>query len=168
MSQVEKLKNLLTEIKGRIESSTTESQADAYSQYYDALDALIKGYEIDFRPWGHYEVIHSQPFVKIKRIVVKPRGRLSYQYHDQRTEGERIRIKVGQRHRVENPSFDNVLEFIEVQTGTYFGEDDIVRIDDDYGRLELDHLKDSVTMKEEQMKNKTDWWQRMRDEKNKQ
>lgn len=186
MSQIDKLKNLLIELKGKIEQSPTEEQSDKYSQYYDALDALTKGYEIDFRPWGHYEVIHSQPFVKVKRIVVKPRGRLSYQYHDQRnedwiitrgtakitldddevwrTEGERIRIRVGQRHRVENPSFDNVLEFIEVQTGTYFGEDDIVRVDDDYGRLELDHLKDHITIKEEQKKNKTDWWEKMKDD----
>ena len=183
MSQIDKLKNLLVELKGKIEQSPTEEQSDKYSQYYDALDALTKGYEIDFRPWGHYEVLLNEPFTKVKKITVKPRGRLSYQYHDQRTEdwivirgtakitlddeevwrteGERIRIKVGQKHRVQNPSFDNKLEFIEVQTGTYFGEDDIVRVDDDYGRLELDHLKDHVTMKEEQVKNKTDWWSKM-------
>ena len=183
MSQIDKLKNLLVELKGKIEQSPTEEQSDKYSQYYDALDALTKGYEIDFRPWGHYEVLLNEPFTKVKKITVKPRGRLSYQYHDQRTEdwivirgtakitlddeevwrgeGERIRIKVGQKHRVENPSFDNKLEFIEVQTGTYFGEDDIIRIEDDYGRLELDHLKDHVTIKEEQLRNKTDWWSRM-------
>ena len=187
MSQIDKLQYLLKELKTKIEHSTTEQQSDKYSQYYDALNALTKGYEIDFRPWGHYEVIHSQPFVKVKRIVVKPRGRLSYQYHDQRNEdwiitrgtakitlddeevwrgeGERIRIKVGQKHRVENPSFDNKLEFIEVQTGTYFGEDDIVRIEDDYNRLEEDHLKDSITMKAETNHNKTDYWKNL-DKKN--
>ena len=82
-----------------------------------------------------------------------------------RTEGERIRIKVGQKHRVSNPSFDNKLEFIEVQTGTYFGEDDIVRIDDDYGRGDYEHLKDHIDIKEDQLKNKTDWWKRMSNEK---
>ena len=186
MSQVDKLKNLLKELKGRIEQSPTEEQSDRYSQYYDALKALTEGYEIDFRPWGHYEVLLTDSFCKVKKITVKPRGRLSYQYHDQRTEdwiitqgtakitlddeevwrgvGEKIRIKVGQRHRVENPSFDNKLEFIEVQSGTYFGEDDIIRVEDDYGRLELDHLKDHVTIEEEQKKNKTDWWEKMKDD----
>ena len=50
MSQIDKLKNLLVELKGKIEQSPTEEQSDKYSQYYDALDALTKGYEIDFRP----------------------------------------------------------------------------------------------------------------------
>jgi len=112
--------------------------------------------EIDHRPWGKYEVIFDSPKVKIKQITVKPQKRLSYQYHNHRTEdwiiiegeakitldddivwrspGERIRIKTGQVHRVNNPSFDNDLIFIEVQTGTYFGEDDIVRLEDDFNR----------------------------------
>ena len=66
---------------------------------------------------------------------------------------------------LERDSFDNKLEFIEVQTGTYFGEDDIVRIDDDYGRGEYEHLKDHIDIKEDQLKNKTDWWKRMSNEK---
>ena len=95
--------------------------------------------------------------IKLNEHIVEIEGKEYIPYDIAVTigEGERIRIKVGQKHRVQNPSFDNKLEFIEVQTGTYFGEDDIIRIEDDYGRLELDHLKDHVTMKEEQVKNKT-------------
>ena len=187
MSQIEELKKLCAELRTLTEQTFDEVKSDKYSKYEDALRSFVDKYEIDHRPWGKYEVMYSSPFVKVKKITVKPQGILSYQYHDQRTEdwiitrgsakivlddeevwrteGERIRIKVGQKHRVSNPSFDNVLEFIEVQTGTYFGEDDIVRIEDDYGRLELDHLKDHVTMKEEQKKNKTDWWKKMSNEK---
>ena len=92
---------------------------------------------------------------KVKRIIVKPGQRLSYQYHHKRSEcwvivqgeaivtldgeeyeyhiGDVVEIPVGTKHRVEN-KFNKDLIFIETQTGTYFGEDDIVRIEDDYGR----------------------------------
>ena len=187
MSQIEDLKKLSAELKSLIEHTFDEVKSDKYSKYHTALNSFIDNYEIDHRPWGKYEVLYSSPFVKVKRITVKPQGILSYQYHDQRTEdwivtrgsakivlddeevwrteGEKIRIKVGQKHRVSNPSFDNILEFIEVQTGTYFGEDDIVRIEDDYGRGDYEHLKDWVDIKEDQLKNKTDWWKRMSNEK---
>ena len=92
---------------------------------------------------------------KLKRIEVEPGQRLSYQYHHQRSEawtivqgiatitldgveyvyktGETVLIPVGTKHRIENKS-DTLVVFIEVQTGIYFGEDDIVRIEDDYNR----------------------------------
>ena len=187
MSQIEELKKLCAELRTLTEQTFDEVKSDKYSKYEDALRSFIDDYEVDHRPWGKYEVLYTSPFVKVKRITVKPQGILSYQYHDQRTEdwivtrgsakivlddeevwrteGEKIRIKVGQKHRVSNPSFDNILEFIEVQTGTYFGEDDIVRIDDDYGRGDYEHLKDWVDIKEDQLKNKTDWWKRMSNEK---
>lgn len=107
------------------------------------------------RPWGQYFVIHDTPNYKLKRIEVNPGGKLSYQYHHQRSEawtivsgvgtitlddqvkeykaGETILIPVGTKHRIENKT-DQPVVFIEVQTGTYFGEDDIVRIEDIYGR----------------------------------
>ena len=78
--------------------------------------------------------------------------------------GDSLSIPQGAKHRAFNDTME-LAQSIEVQTGTYFGEDDIVRIEDDYGRLELDHLKDHVTMKEEQKKNKTDWWKKMSNEK---
>jgi mannose-6-phosphate isomerase len=110
---------------------------------------------IEERPWGKFEVLVDNDDCKVKRITVKPGGRLSYQYHHKRSEvwtvvlgvatitlddkikdykyGETVLIPQGTKHRVEN-KFDNDLVFVEVQYGTYFGEDDIVRIEDDYNR----------------------------------
>ena len=107
------------------------------------------------RPWGSFENLLDTEYCKVKRIIVKPDQRLSYQYHHKRTEhwvivqgdavvtlndkeylfteGMVVEIPVGTKHRVEN-KFEKNLIFIETQTGTYFGEDDIVRIEDDYGR----------------------------------
>ncbi len=111
--------------------------------------------EHDLRPWGEYWVLEDAPTHKVKRIQVNPRGRLSYQYHHKRAEvwtiiqgvgritlngevrdynpGETILIPQGVKHRIQNPSTEPCV-FIEVQYGNYFGEDDIVRIEDDYNR----------------------------------
>jgi len=111
--------------------------------------------EIEHRPWGKYEVLLDALNVKVKRITVNPNSRLSYQYHDKRKEqwtvvkgnltivldedkvfrypGESIHIPLGAKHRAWNETNEEVV-FIEVQTGTYFGEDDIIRIEDDYNR----------------------------------
>lgn len=111
--------------------------------------------EIGERPWGKYYVIENEENYKLKRIEVNPKNRLSYQSHKHRQEnwvivegecnvvldgenhplkyGESIFIPQGAKHRIENNS-DKRLVFIEVQTGTYFGEDDIVRYEDDYSR----------------------------------
>jgi mannose-6-phosphate isomerase len=107
------------------------------------------------RPWGLFEVLLDSEKTKVKRITVNPGGILSYQYHYKRSEhwiiiegaatvtveginktveaGDSIYLPVGIKHRVANQS-DTPLVFIEVQTGTYFGEDDIVRIEDQYNR----------------------------------
>ena len=112
--------------------------------------------ESEERPWGRFYVLHDEPSYKIKRIEVEPGGRLSYQYHNKRSEawtivegvatitindmvqdfisGQTLIIPQGTKHRIQNNTNDKVV-FIEVQTGTYFGEDDIVRIEDDYNRL---------------------------------
>lgn len=111
--------------------------------------------EIGERPWGKYFVLADEPHYKLKRIEVNPGHRLSYQFHHHRQEywnivegeavvtldgeeitvkyGESIHIPLGAKHRIENRS-DELLAFVEVQTGTYFGEDDIVRLQDDYER----------------------------------
>lgn len=111
--------------------------------------------EHDKRPWGEYFVLDESSTHKVKRIEVKPGGRLSYQYHHKRSEvwtivqgvgritldgdvkdflpGEVAQIPLGSRHRIENP-FQELLVFVEVQYGSYFGEDDIVRLEDDYDR----------------------------------
>ena len=106
-------------------------------------------------PWGRFFVLHDEPTCKLKRIEVDPCGRLSYQYHHKRSEawtivegtgvitldgkdneytkGQTVLIPQGVKHRIENKGSEKVV-FTEVQTGTYFGEDDIVRIEDDYNR----------------------------------
>jgi len=110
----------------------------------------------DHRPWGFYEVLADKPDHKVKRITVYPGQRLSYQRHFRRSEhwyvlsgtavvtqndedielvsGQAIDLPVGTWHRIRNPGPDNLV-FIEVQTGDYFGEDDIERSEDDYGRV---------------------------------
>ena len=108
------------------------------------------------RPWGSYQSLDIGTRHQVKRIVVKPGGRLSLQKHHHRSEhwivvhgaalvtvnettkivheNESIYIPIGAIHRMENPG-KIPLELIEVQTGSYLGEDDIVRIEDDYRRL---------------------------------
>jgi mannose-6-phosphate isomerase-like protein (cupin superfamily) len=112
---------------------------------------------IEERPWGSFTILEDTATHKVKRIVVKPKQRLSKQLHHKRSEvwtvisgnamvtiGEQdleigpggvVRIPVETTHRVYNLSDTRDLVFIEVQTGTYFGEDDIVRFSDDYGRV---------------------------------
>ena len=116
----------------------------------------MKVQESEKRPWGCFFVIHDEPTYKLKRIEVNPGGRLSYQYHNKRSEawtivygsghitiddvekdylkGDTIIIPKGAKHRIENKGSDKLI-FIEVQTGSYFGEDDIVRVEDDYNRI---------------------------------
>lgn len=111
--------------------------------------------EHDLRPWGEYWVLEDAETHKVKRILVYPRQRLSLQYHHHRAEvwtvvsgvgtitineeikdfkaGEVAQIPLGAHHRMENKTSEPVV-FIEVQHGTYFGEDDIVRVEDDYNR----------------------------------
>lgn len=111
----------------------------------------------DRRPWGSFTVLDEGDGFKVKRIEVLPEKRLSYQRHSRRAEhwfvvrgtakvtlngtdflvgaGEAVDIPVGTAHRVENPERDELLIFIETQTGDYFGEDDIVRLEDDFGRI---------------------------------
>jgi len=111
--------------------------------------------KFDRRPWGTFTVLDEGENFKVKRIEVLPGKRLSYQKHAQRAEhwvvvqgtakvtlddrnlivttGQAIDIAIGSAHRVENPG-DELLIFIEVQRGDYLGEDDIVRLQDDFGR----------------------------------
>ena len=106
------------------------------------------------RPWGWYEVLHDGDY-KIKRILVKGQNRLSLQSHVHRCEhwvvvkgtgqavrnddiialfpGQVVIIQKGQKHRLINDGTDD-LEIVEIQTGDYFGEDDIIRYEDDFGR----------------------------------
>lgn len=108
-----------------------------------------------YRPWGSYETIDAGPKYQVKKLVVNPGKKLSLQSHNQRAEhwvvvtgiatvtrgddvfemrkDESTYIPIGTKHRLENTTGDP-LEIIEVQTGDYLGEDDIIRYDDDFGR----------------------------------
>ncbi len=107
------------------------------------------------RPWGRFEILADEKSFKSKKVTVDPGGQLSYQSHLHRSEhwviisgqgqvvlnektidvkaGEYIHIPAGAKHRIRNSSTEPLV-FVEVQTGTYFGEDDITRYKDDYNR----------------------------------
>jgi mannose-6-phosphate isomerase len=112
--------------------------------------------ENDHRPWGYYTVLADEDSHKVKKIVVFPGQRISLQRHSQRSEhwliiqgkalitknSEEFQLEAGSCvdiprlswHRITNPGQEPVV-FIEIQTGDYFGEDDIERSEDDYGRI---------------------------------
>lgn len=111
--------------------------------------------KLETRPWGSYVVLIDDKNYKVKKLVISPKKRFSLQFHNKRTEtwtivkgnlqitigdkagiysyGQTVSVPVGTTHRIENTG-DEAAEVIEVQTGTYFGEDDITRLEDDFGR----------------------------------
>ncbi len=113
--------------------------------------------ETGIRPWGMYEVLASETSFQVKTITVSSGQRLSYQRHRYRSEhwyvvlgdglvtlegttldvtaGSTVDVAVGMAHRIQNVGTGPLL-FVEVQRGTYFGEDDIERLSDDYGRAD--------------------------------
>jgi mannose-6-phosphate isomerase len=112
--------------------------------------------QFEERPWGSYTVLDTGEGYQVKRIEVLPGKRLSYQKHAYRAEhwvmvsgtakvtldgqeivcavGDTVDVAIGAAHRIENPGHERLV-FIEVQRGTYLGEDDIVRLQDDFGRV---------------------------------
>lgn len=107
------------------------------------------------RPWGSWHVLDEGAGYKVKRIEVLPHCRLSYQTHDHRSEhwvvvsgkatcviegetqvagpGDCVEVSLGEAHRIVNDQ-DELLVIVEIQRGEYTGEDDICRLEDDYGR----------------------------------
>lgn len=107
------------------------------------------------RPWGRWDILHEEPGAKVKRILVRPGQRLSYQTHARREErwtvlrgralitldgvetalaaGGMFSVPRGGAHRLANPGQEDLV-IIELQLGDYLGEDDINRLSDDYGR----------------------------------
>ncbi len=130
-----------------------EKMVQNYRELYHKV--LESNQREDRRPWGTYEVLLDDPRHKVKRIFVYPGKRLSLQRHGQRSEhwymvqgkgrvtlddqviavqaGEAVDIPVHTKHRIENTGAEPLI-FVEVQQGSYFGEDDIERFDDDFGR----------------------------------
>jgi mannose-6-phosphate isomerase-like protein (cupin superfamily) len=114
--------------------------------------------EREERPWGLWEVLDEGPGYKVKRIVVRPGCRLSYQTHEHRAEiwnvvagratcivdgatlvagpGEAVQVAIGEPHRITNMDVEDLV-IIEVQLGAYCGEDDICRLEDDFGRVDV-------------------------------
>ncbi len=138
------------------------ASADKVEQVKDVVAALKKAGQTQavthrkvFRPWGWYDSIDMGERFQVKRIAVKPGASLSLQMHHHRAEhwivvkgaakvtngnhiflleeNQSTYIPIGAKHRLENPG-ETDLEMIEVQSGSYLGEDDIVRYKDDYGR----------------------------------
>jgi mannose-6-phosphate isomerase len=113
--------------------------------------------QFEERPWGSFTILDEGENYKVKRLEVLPGKRLSYQRHSRRSEhwfvvrgiakvtlngaeylvntGEAVDVPVGTAHRIENVPNSEHLVLIETQTGDYFGEDDIERLDDDFGRV---------------------------------
>jgi glycosyltransferase involved in cell wall biosynthesis/quercetin dioxygenase-like cupin family protein len=130
---------------------TCQHMARAYLDVYQKILDLRENH----RPWGHYEDLFVRDDHKIKEIVVKPGERLSLQKHRRRAEhwtlvsgearvtvgdqeillkpGQSVDVPRGAVHRIMNPG-DIPLVLVEVQMGDYFGEDDIIRLEDDYDR----------------------------------
>jgi mannose-1-phosphate guanylyltransferase/mannose-1-phosphate guanylyltransferase/mannose-6-phosphate isomerase len=116
---------------------------------------LVKDHVYEYRPWGYFEILKDTENFKSKVIRVNPNSQISYQSHAKREEhwtitkgsgevvlndevipvnaGTHIHIPLGAKHRIRNNTMQ-MLEFVEVQLGSYFGEDDIVRYQDDYKR----------------------------------
>ena len=108
------------------------------------------------RPWGTFENLLDTDYCKVKQIIIKPGQAPSYQYHFKRSEvwvvvqgkgelklddvlypvnsGDTINIPLKAKHQIQNTGNEDLI-FIEVQLGEYFGEDDIIRLEDKYGRL---------------------------------
>jgi mannose-6-phosphate isomerase len=116
---------------------------------------ILSHMDYEERPWGSFTVLDEGPAYKVKRIEVLPAKRLSYQKHTHRAEhwmvvagaarvtlddreltvltGETVDVPAGAAHRIENAGPEKLV-FIEIQRGAYLGEDDIQRLQDDYGR----------------------------------
>ncbi len=148
-------RSLLAQIDHGKRDTLAQDYAKAYAQTLELDRRQRLDSEHDARPWGEYFVLEDTAGHKVKRIDVLAGQRLSYQKHAQRSEhwmivrgralvvldgkehhlqaGQTIDIPAGTAHRIGNPGPDP-MSFIEVQTGPYLGEDDIVRLQDDYKR----------------------------------
>lgn len=137
------------------DKSRTQEVKDIYKALKETNHETHKFHQTVYRPWGTYTVLEEGPCFKIKRIVVNPHESLSLQLHHHRSEhwvvvngeawvqngeatmtlkqNESTFIPAQNKHRLKNTT-DNPLTIIEVQTGSYLGEDDIVRFEDQYGR----------------------------------
>jgi len=150
-----KLVNIIT--KKQLHTVLLQNMVVNLDYDFCLLDTDIIDYEIFPRPWGFYKTIVMNEFFQSKIICVSPNSKLSLQSHSKRQEhwvvaygsggivqigesvisakvGDNFFIPKGCKHRLQNNSSDENLIIIELQIGEYFGEDDIIRYEDDYGR----------------------------------
>lgn len=135
---------------------STQKVKDVVEGIKSQWPTLAREHTFELRPWGQYQILKNTPDFKSKVIEVLPQEQLSYQSHSRREEhwlvikgvgevvlndkvipvkaGTYINIPLGAKHRIRNTGHETI-EFVEVQLGTYFGEDDIVRYQDDYQRI---------------------------------
>lgn len=135
--------------------NTTEKVKDIVSKLHIKKFSEATEHSFEYRPWGKFENLLISDYCKVKKLQVLPYRRLSLQYHKYRSEhwlivsgkayiyldgkklilnkGQSIDIPLGSHHYIENKTSENLI-VIETQLGTYFGEDDIIRIDDPYKR----------------------------------
>lgn len=140
------------------DKSRTQDVKHIYEHLKTEGHEAYRQHRTDYRPWGSYTVLETGPRFKIKRLEIKPKTSISLQLHHHRNEhwivvsgmaevtcngetffvdtNQSTYIKAGHKHRVANRGLIDLV-IIEVQSGEYLGEDDIVRFDDDYGRLEI-------------------------------
>jgi mannose-6-phosphate isomerase-like protein (cupin superfamily) len=138
-----------------------ERMVESYLKVYEGIlrmeasKAATTSPTFEQRPWGSYTVLDEGHHYKVKRLEILPGKRLSYQKHTQRTEhwmvvqgsasvtlegqeiavetGRTMDVPLGAAHRITNPGSETLV-LIEIQRGSYLGEDDIIRLQDDYGR----------------------------------
>lgn len=145
-------------LKKQLYSLLLQCRTPSLEDDLSSIDENLIDFEVFNRPWGIYKTTALQDRYQSKVLQVRPRAKLSLQYHNHREEywtvssgeglaqvgesyfilhpGSHVVIPRGCVHRLENTSDTEWLVVSEVQVGDYFGEDDIVRIEDDYGRVE--------------------------------
>ena len=134
---------------------SVDRMVDDYIKVYETI--LEKCKRESEKPWGHYEVLTQKPGYKVKTLTILPQGEISLQRHAHRNEhwyivkgkgivtkngseirvlaGDSVDLPVNEVHRIRNIDNENLV-FIEIAQGDYLGEDDIVRLEDKYGRAE--------------------------------
>ena len=149
-----RLKNIMT--RHVINSMLLMNEPLSLSFDYDRLDSIELDHEISVKPWGYYKSMVLNDMFQSKVIYILPKQSISLQSHEKRDEywivingygeavigdeskqaapGQMFSISRGTKHRMINTSAEQTLVFAEIQLGDYFGEDDIERFDDDYGR----------------------------------
>jgi mannose-1-phosphate guanylyltransferase/mannose-6-phosphate isomerase len=139
-----------------VKRGQSEKVKDVVDVLKGTQPGLVTTHPYEIRPWGRFEILRNMRDFKSKRMLVDPGAQISYQSHARRAEhwiivrgegyvildgktipvqeGSYVHVPLGAKHRIGN-SGQEPLEFIEVQLGTYFGEDDIIRYEDDYQRI---------------------------------